>query len=146
MGYPPEKITDLLDGKGRRKIKVGSRSIWKNRRDGGVKALRVLLSRTYCMLVEKLFGATLKDYQSGFKAFRRGVIAAIQPLASNGFEIDTEILIKAQRKGFKIGFVPVTYTYKGDSKVNIFLDSTRMLFSLLRWNVNGELAHSDSRV
>jgi len=145
MEYPPEKIPDLLDGIDGRDIVVGSRSIWKNRRDGKVKALRVLLSGTYCMLVEKLFGVTLRDYQSGFKAFRRRVIVAIQPLASNGFEIDSEILIKAQRKGFKIGFVPVTYTYKGESKVNIFLDSTKMFFSLLRWNVNGELSHKTSK-
>jgi glycosyltransferase involved in cell wall biosynthesis len=136
MEYPPEKIPELLEKMNGNDIVVGSRSIWKNRKNGNVKVVRVHLSRTYSMLIRRLFGISLKDYQSGFKAFRYEVIKTIQPLTSNGFEIDSEILIKALERGYKIGFIPIAYSYKGNSKVNIFSDSIRMLLSLLRWNFN----------
>ncbi|MCW4020876.1 MAG: hypothetical protein NWF14_06590, partial [Candidatus Bathyarchaeota archaeon] len=139
MEYPPEKIPDLLNSINGNDIVVGSRSIWRNRKNGKTKVFRAFLSRTYCKLVENLFDVSLGDYQSGFKAFGRRVIEAIQPLKSNGFEIDSEILIKAHKRGFKIGFIPVTYTYKGNSKVNIFRDSSRMLVAVLRWKMNGKL-------
>ena len=139
MEYPPERIPDLLNGIDGHDIIVGKRSIWKNRNGKKIKLVRALMSRAYSRLIQKVFSVTLDDYQSGFKAFRRRVIKAIQPLKSNGFEIDSEILIKAQRKGFKIGFVPVTYTYKGNSKVNIFHDSIKMFISILKWKANGQL-------
>jgi len=139
MEYPPEKIPDLLNTINGHDIVVGSRSIWINRKNGKTKIARAVLSRLYSMLIESLFGVNLQDYQSGFKAFRRRVIDAVQPLTSNGFEIDSEILIKALRKGFKVGFIPITYTYKGNSKVNVFRDSSKMFLSVIRWKLNGKL-------
>jgi len=138
LEYPPEKIPELLEKINGNDIVVGTRGIWANRKTGNVKIIRACLSRIYSLIVKRLFGAGLGDYQAGFKVFRRRVIDAIQPLRSNGFEIDSEIIIKALRKGYKIGFIPVPYTYKGNSKVNIFSDPIKMFFSLLKWNVNGE--------
>jgi len=129
----------LLDTINGNDIVVGSRSIWINRKNGNTKFFRAFLSRLYVALVGSLFGVNLQDLQSGFKAFRRRVIDAVQPLTSNGFEIDSEILIKALRKGFKVGFIPITYTYKGNSKVNVFRDSSKMFLSVIRWKLNGKL-------
>ena len=42
-------------------------------------------------------------------------------------------MIKAKRKGFKIGFIPITYTFKGSSNVNMITDPIKMLLSLLEW-------------
>jgi len=139
MEYPPEKIPELLNSIDGNDIVVGSRKIWINRKNGNTKILRAFLSRLYSKLIKSLFNVNLQDYQSGFKAFRRKVIESIQPLTSNGFEIDSEILIKASRRGFRIGFIPITYTYKGNSKVNIFRDPIKMFLSLLRWKINGKL-------
>ena len=138
--YPPERIPALLDKIGENDIVVGSRKIWKNRKAMKVRGIRALASRVYGILIKNLFGVnSLEDLQTGLKAFKREVIEKIQPLTSNGFEIDSEILIKAVRKGFKVGFIPITYTYKGNSKVNVLLDPLKMFFSMLRWKVNGEL-------
>lgn len=139
LEYPPEKIPDLLNTIDGNDIVVGSRSIWINRKNGNTKLLRAYLSRLYSVLVRWLFDVNLQDYQSGFKAFRRRVIEAIQPLTSNGFEIDSEILIKALRRGFNVGFIPITYTYKGNSKVNVLRDSSKMFLSVVRWKLNGKL-------
>jgi len=139
MEYPPERIPDLLRGIDANDVTVGARSLWRNVKNGEVRAIRALLSRIYNVIVKILFKVDpqrIQDLQSGFKAFKRGVIEAIQPITSNGFEIDSEILIKALRKGFKIGFIPVTYTYKGDSKVDIIRDPVKMLLSVLRWKLD----------
>ena len=139
MEYPPERIPDLLNTINGHDIVVGFRSTWINMKNGKTKIGRAFLSRLYVALVGSLFGVNLQDYQSGFKAFRRRVVEAVQPLTSNGFEIDSEILIKALRKGFRVGFIPITYTYKGNSKVNVFRDPLKMFLSVLRWKLNGKL-------
>ncbi len=144
--YPPERIPDLLTSIDGNDIIVGARSTWKNVKNGEVRMIRALLSRMYGIIVRALFKVDfngIKDFQSGFKAFRREVIEAIQPITSNGFEIDTEILIKALRKGFRVGVIPITYTYKGNSKVNIVSDPFKMFLSILGWKINGELKASD---
>ncbi|MCS7120148.1 MAG: glycosyltransferase family 2 protein [Nitrososphaerota archaeon] len=139
LEYPPEKIPDMLDAIDGNDIIVGSRKIWINRNNGNIKLIRAYLSRIYGFFIKHMFGVRFEDLQTGFKAFRRNVIEAIQPLTSNGFEIDSEILIKAARRGFRIGYIPVTYNYKGNSKVSIYRDPVKMFFSLLKWKLNGKV-------
>lgn len=136
--YPAEKIPELIDMTNSYDVVVGSRSQWVDKMGGNTRVLRALLSRIYGLLVRRLFGVDLRDYQSGLKAFRRQVINAIQPLKSNGFEIDSEMLLKAERKGFKITSIAITYTSKGSSKVNIVLDSVKMLLALLEWKLESD--------
>ncbi|MCW4015360.1 MAG: hypothetical protein NWF06_03240, partial [Candidatus Bathyarchaeota archaeon] len=57
----------------------------------------------------------------------------------DGFEIDCEILIKAVRMGFSVSYLPITYSYKGNSKVNLLSDPLKMFFSVLLWKANGKL-------
>lgn len=136
--YPAEKIPEFVNKARRYDVVVGSRSKWIDQKDGNTRVLRALLSRIYGLLVRRLFGVDLRDYQSGLKAFRRRVIEAIQPLKSNGFEIDSEMLLKAERRGFTIGSIAVAYTFKGNSKVNIVLDSVKMLLALLNWKLESD--------
>jgi len=63
----------------------------------------------------------IKDFKIGFS-----------PLTSNGFEIDSEMLIKAVRRGFRISYIPTTYTYKGNSKVYMLSVPLKMFISFLR--------------
>jgi len=135
--YPAEKIPEFIDVINSYDVVVGARSKWVDQK-GGNRVLRALLSRTYGLLVRRLLGVDLQDYQSGLKAFRRQVIDAIEPLESSGFEIDSEMLLKAERKGFKITSIAITYSFRGDSKVNIVLDSVKMLLALLDWKLESD--------
>jgi len=136
MEYPPEKIPALLDEIDGADIVVGGRVDWRNYK---TKVWRRLSSIVYILLLKCLFGTDrLLDPQSGFKAFRREVIEAVSPLTSNGFEIDTEILLKALRKGYTVKYLPITYTYKGNSKVDMLRDPPKMLISVLRWKIHGK--------
>jgi len=135
MEYPPEKIPEFVEKTNVYDIVVGCRSVWIDQKGGFTRLIRMFLSHLFGFLVGRLFAIDLQDYQSGLKAFKREVIDAIQPLRSNGFEIDSEILIKAEREGFEIGFIPVRYTFKGKSSVNLITDPIKMFLSLLEWRL-----------
>jgi len=58
-------------------------------------------------LVKLLFSIKVKDIDCGFKLIKKGVIEKISPLESNGAFLSTELLVKAQKAGFRIAEVPV---------------------------------------
>jgi len=136
MEYPPERIPELLRKINGVDIVIGGRTNWRNYK---TKVWRRLSSIVYSLLLKVLFGVNgLHDPQSGFKVYKRKVIDNLSPLTSNGFEIDTEILVKAVKKGYRVDHLPITYTYKGNSKVDMLRDPLRMLISILRWKINGK--------
>lgn len=74
----------------------------------------------------------IPDSQCGFRLISCGVLRAIK-LTSTNFEIETEILIKASKKGFKIDSVPVQTIYADEqSKIHPFKDTVRFFKYLVR--------------
>ncbi|MBN1232685.1 MAG: glycosyltransferase family 2 protein [Candidatus Coatesbacteria bacterium] len=61
-------------------------------------------------VVEKLSGMKLKDSQCGYRLIKTDILKTIQ-LKKEHYELEGELLIKACKKGFKIGFVPVRTIY-----------------------------------
>ena len=59
----------------------------------------------------------LTDSQSGFRAYNQRVLSQISP-SDVGMGISTEILIKANSKGFKIGEVPIKILYTENSSTH----------------------------
>ena len=55
-------------------------------------------------------GCHMEDTQSGYRLYRRKVIQTII-LTTKGYHTETELLIKAGKKGFKIVTVPITPIY-----------------------------------
>lgn len=72
---------------------------------------RTIASRAFNLIVRILFGLTYKDTQCGAKAFsekaRKWIVN--QKWISTGFEWDVEMLVRAQRAGFKIVEIPITW-------------------------------------
>jgi glycosyltransferase involved in cell wall biosynthesis len=134
MEYPPEQIPKFLEKIDGAAMVIGVRK-FRGRLPERV-LLRSIASRIYGFVIKLLFRVNgLYDPQAGLKVFKREALERISPLVCNGFEIDTEILVKAVRRGFKIDTVPVTYTYKGNSKVNVKTDPVKMLIGLLMWRI-----------
>ncbi len=69
---------------------------------------RRVLAWGWGWLVNRLFGLGVRDIDCAFKVFRRPVIEAI-PIASVGAFINTEILVRARKAGFRIHQVPVSH-------------------------------------
>lgn len=82
--------------------------------------------------ISKATGQVLDDSQSGFRLYRREVIEEIN-LNTSGFETETEILIKAGRKGYRIVSIPVDVSYKdGKSNYRPVIDTYRISILVLR--------------
>ena len=97
--------------------------------------LRTLTSKTYNILIGLLFRSEIRDHQCGFKAFRRKAFERLlKDVESDGFIFDTELIIKAKRKGFSIAELPVTWKepYGRRSKFNLLRDGPAMGLGLLR--------------
>ncbi len=69
---------------------------------------RRLLAGLWGALVRALFGLEVRDIDCAFKVFRRHVIESI-PIASLGAFVNTEILVRASRAGFRIHQIPVSH-------------------------------------
>lgn len=70
--------------------------------------LRLFLSWGYNMLIRLLFRIRLHDVDCSFKLMRREIFDVIQ-LEARDFFIDTEIVLKANRLGFRINEVGVRH-------------------------------------
>jgi dolichyl-phosphate beta-glucosyltransferase len=72
------------------------------------------------------------DTQCGFKLFRGPVADALfAALRTDGFGFDVELLLRAERAGYRIAEVPVNWTDQPDSKVGVLKDGPRMLAEIL---------------
>jgi glycosyltransferase involved in cell wall biosynthesis len=69
---------------------------------------RRAIARVWGGLVRALFDLRVRDIDCAFKVFRREVLEAI-PIASLGAFVNTEMLVRAQRAGFRIHQVPVSH-------------------------------------
>jgi len=78
----------------------------------------------------------IRDSQSGFRLISSDVLRAVE-LETAGYEMESELLIKASRAGFRITSVPIKTIYGQEiSKINPVVDTcrfVRLLFRSLRW-------------
>ena len=64
---------------------------------------RSISSKTYNFLVRHMLGSKLHDHQCGFKAFKREpLMQIIDKVEATHWFWDTELLVRAQRKGYKV--------------------------------------------
>jgi uncharacterized membrane protein YbhN (UPF0104 family) len=112
-------------------VATGSRWMPENRADRPAK--RGIPSFSYNTLVRTVLRSDLRDHQCGFKAFDRQALETLLPLVQDEHWFwDTELLVKAQRNGYRVKEFPVDWTPKGDSKVDIVRDVFGMGSQILR--------------
>ena len=99
---------------------------------------RELTSRTYNKLIWSLFFVGFPDAQCGFKAMTRQAAQAIIPhVQNNNWFFDTELLIIAEKRGYRIGVVPVAWDDDPSSTVNVVKTATEDIKGLLRLRFGG---------
>lgn len=114
-------------------ILIGSRAEAKSQILRKQTWVRETMGRCFNRLILAVGVSGLRDTQCGFKAFRRRCVAPIfsrQKL--DGFAFDVEVLLLAEKLGFKVAAVPVRWVNSPDSKVRIWIDPIKMIFDLLR--------------
>jgi dolichyl-phosphate beta-glucosyltransferase len=86
------------------------------------------------------------DTQCGFKLFRGSVAADLfAALGTDGFGFDVELLLLAQRRGYRIAEVAVNWADQPGSKVRVVTDGPRMFAQVLAARVRLARAASRSR-
>lgn len=104
--------------------------------DRKVSTYKKVTSRIWELFVFLLFGLHVKDIDCGFKLVSKKVIDVIPKLESErGAFISSELLLKAQKEGFKIVEVGVTHLPRTGSKgtgrdLNVIIKSFIDLFRL----------------
>jgi dolichyl-phosphate beta-glucosyltransferase len=114
-------------------VLVGNRQHELSRIKQRQTRLREGFGKTFNRVLRTLRLASFRDTQCGFKAFRRASAQAIfsrQKL--NGFAFDVEVLLLAERLGYKIADLPVEWINSTESKVHLFRDSLSMLRDTFR--------------
>jgi dolichyl-phosphate beta-glucosyltransferase len=97
-----------------------------------VRRHRRLSGHVFNFLVRRLGVASVVDTQCGFKLFRGEVAAVLFPLvATDGFGFDVELLMLAERRGFRVAEIPVNWADQPGSKVGVLYDGPRMLYEAL---------------
>jgi uncharacterized protein (TIRG00374 family) len=112
-------------------VATGSR--WLPDSDADRPARRGVPSRGYNTLVRWLLRSGVRDHQCGFKAFDRDALEAIvEDVEDDHWFWDTEVLVRAQRAGYRVREFPVDWTPQGDSKVDIVRDVLGMGSQIVR--------------
>jgi hypothetical protein len=94
---------------------------------------RAVPSRVYNGLVRGLLRSDLQDHQCGFKAFSREAFETLRDEVDDAHWFwDTEMLVYAQRRGFRVAEFPVDWEPKGDTKVDLVRDVFGMGSQIVR--------------
>jgi putative flippase GtrA len=94
---------------------------------------RELISRTYNLLLKATLHSGFSDAQCGFKAVRADVARTLLPLVEDEqWFFDTELLVLAERNGFRIHEVPVDWVDDPDSRVDVVRTATADLQGIWR--------------
>ncbi|MEK6756546.1 MAG: glycosyltransferase family 2 protein [Bacteroidota bacterium] len=130
LQHPPEEIPKFLEA---RRSLHANLIIGHRTRVGSQMPLHRVLSNTITSgLVSARTGRAIRDSQSGYRLLGREVLEAIR-VESDGYEAETELLIKAALKGFIIDFVPVATVYRNErSHMTHWTTTKRFLQVLLR--------------
>ena len=94
---------------------------------------RELTSRGFIFLIKLVFLSKLSDTQCGFKALTRDAAQELIPRIENEeWFFDTELLLLAEKGGYRIKEVPVRWQEDPDSRVNVAKTVAEDLRGLLR--------------
>ncbi len=94
---------------------------------------REVLSRGYMAVLKLALRVRFSDAQCGFKAARSDAFRALLPLLRNdNWFFDTELLVIAERAGYRIAEVPVRWQEDEDSRVKVLRTVVEDLRGVLR--------------
>ncbi len=122
-----EKLKEGFD------VVIGSRALPDSKVEIHQKILRESMGKTFNRIATLLTFQGIRDSQCGFKGFtRKAGRELFQRQRLNGFSFDAEILFLAQRLGYRILELPVTWRNSPQSRVNLLRDPAAMFLDLLR--------------
>jgi glycosyltransferase involved in cell wall biosynthesis len=125
----PQLLTPILQNKS--DLVIGSRYL--NQTPVAAKKLNIAGVRLFNSLVKILTGTTVSDSQSGYRIMKSAVIRNMR-LRSGGYEIESEMLVKISKRGFRVMEVPISFEQRtyGTSSLDPMVDGFKILLSIMR--------------
>ena len=135
FSHPPEKVPELVT-----KAESGYDLVIGSRYVPGGRAVECTLPRKMLSWGANTFARTLlglkaHDTTAGFRCYRREVLATIEldQIFSEGYSFLMEMLYKVQRKGWRVGEIPIVFHNRrqGVSKISQ-TEITKALYTVVR--------------
>jgi len=123
-----EVIRPILDDEA--DLVIGSRYL--NQRGIAARKLNAFGVRIFNYLIQLFTGVGTTDSQSGYRAMKREVLKK-QKLKSGEYEIESEMLVKTAKQGFRVREVPISFEQRtyGRSGVDPMIDGSKILLSIV---------------
>jgi len=130
--HRPEELAEVLslvlDDKA--DLVIGSR--YMNHKRVASRKLNAFGVQLFNHFIQLLTGVAITDSQSGYRAMKREVLKSQKP-KSGGYEIESEMLVKTAKKGFRVTEVPISFEQRtyGRSGVDPVIDGFKILISIV---------------
>jgi len=96
------------------------------------KKYRHILGTILNFFTNKILNINIKDTQCGYKLYEKSKAKKLfSKLMIKGFAHDLELVLIARKLSFSIDELPIKWTHKDGSKVNIFFEPIKMFLILL---------------
>ena len=99
---------------------------------------REFISQSYNRIIRLSMGTHFRDAQCGFKAMSRAAADVLLPhIEDNGWFFDTELLVIAEKRGFRWKEIPVAWEEDPDTRVKVVKTALDDLRGLARLRFGG---------
>ena len=111
-------------------IVFGSRNLSQSKVEKNF--FRFVLGNFFTLFVKLFLNISLFDTQCGFKLYKKTTAKKIfSQLTNYGFTHDLELVIISKKLEFEIIELPVKWTHKKGSKLNIFFEPIKMFLNII---------------
>jgi len=132
--YTPKLIPAMASiiSSGLYPVVMGSRTLGKGARKGGMPLYKYISNRVLTLIQNLLIGQKLSEYHTGYRAYAREVLEAIDYHSnSDDFVFDNQIIIQIFDAGFQIAEITCPTRYTEESSSINFRRSIRYGFGVL---------------
>jgi glycosyltransferase involved in cell wall biosynthesis len=139
--HSPRELPSLLNAiiQNKADIVIGSR--YSNQKSVDAKRLNIAGVRLFNFLIKILTKTGVSDSQSGYRVIKSKLLTNMK-LKSGGYEIESEMLVKAAKRGFRIMEVPISFEQRtyGTSRLDPLVDGFRILMSIFSAYIKSGIA------
>ena len=132
--HQPEEITLVLKylTENKADFVIGSRFSNSEANKTKIPKINRAGNKMFNDLIGYLTGVEISDSQSGFRAIRSSLIKRMN-LSSHGYEVESEMLVKALRMGARVAETPISFVQRtvGSSKLDPIRDGARILYAII---------------
>lgn len=123
----PKLLLPILEKNPGSPVVIGSRFMGCIEEEA-ISRMHFIGNKVFTFLIRMFTGTWITDSQSGFRAYKRGVLKKLN-IKSERFEIETEMILKVLKAGFSVKEVPITCKRRiySNSRLQTFRDGFKIL-------------------